>query len=112
VAVKLRGIAKRQAGFDFHRSLHREKAESMWREAVEDIRNGIKPPKYLQPGERAINAAVLATIVICLDMPGEFRERDRWLRQWETEHPDDAEVSRQKDFLVRKRGGLVVPVEA
>jgi hypothetical protein len=84
----------------------------MWREAVEDVNNCIKPPEALQAGERPLNAAMLATIVICLDMLGEFRERDRWLKQWETEHPDDPQVARQKEFLVRKRGGLAIPAEA
>jgi tetratricopeptide (TPR) repeat protein len=110
--LQFKTYAKRQAGFDFHRGLHREKAERMWRDAVEDIKNAIKPPESLQPGERTINAAMLATIVICLDMLGEFGERDRWLNQWETEHPDDPRVARQKDFLVRKRGGLAIPAEA
>lgn len=105
-ALQLKTYAKRQAGFDFHRGLHYEKAEKMWREAVEDVKNGIKSPERLQPGERDINAAMLATIVICLDMLSEFRERDRWLKQWETEHPDDPQVARQKEFLIRKRGAL------
>ena len=34
----------RQAGFDLHRGLHREKAEKMWIEAVEEVKRRIKTP--------------------------------------------------------------------
>jgi hypothetical protein len=96
--------AKRQAGFDFHRGLHREKAWQMWREAVDDAKQGIKQPESLQSGERQISAALLCSIVICLDMLGESSERDRWFQRWSAEHPDDPQVERQRSFLVLKRG--------
>ncbi|MDQ6700089.1 MAG: hypothetical protein M3Z36_07870, partial [Acidobacteriota bacterium] len=96
--------AQRQAGFDLHRGLHREKAEKMWSEAVEEVKRAIKAPEELESGARQQSACMLSTIVICLDMLGRFRERDLWLDRWEKEHPDDPEVGRQKQFLRNKRG--------
>ena len=94
--------AERQAGFDFYSGLHREKAQRMWRDAVEHAKQGLKSPEALGQGERQINASLLCSLVICLDMLGEFRERDLWLRQWAAEHPDDPQVQRQCDFLTNK----------
>jgi hypothetical protein len=104
--LELKVYAKRQAGFDFYRGIHREKAERMWREAVDDVKQGIKPSKGLQPGERQTNASLLRSIVICLDMLGELHECKRWLQQWAAEHPDDPQVPRKLDFLVQKRGSF------
>jgi hypothetical protein len=98
--------ALRQAGFDFHTGLHREKATKMWTEAVEEIERKLKPPELLLEGERQINASMYCTIVICLDMLERFNERNRWLARWEKEHPDDPQVARQKEFINRKRGRL------
>src|SRR6266700_8989 len=100
-------FAKRQAGFDFHRGLHREKACQMWREAVDDAKQAVKAPESLQSGERQISSSLLCSIVICLDMLNEPRERDRWFQRWDTEHPDDAQVGRQRDFLAEKYGVLI-----
>lgn len=98
--------AKRQAGFDFYRGTHSEKADRMWRDAVEDVKLGIKPPEALETGQRQINASLLCSMVICLDMLSEFRERDRWLERWEGEHPDDPQLGRQRSILLQKRGGV------
>jgi uncharacterized Fe-S cluster-containing radical SAM superfamily enzyme len=46
------------------------------------------------------------TIVICLDMLNQFRDRNRWLERWEKEHPDDPMVNVEKEYLIKKRGGL------
>ena len=102
--LELKVYAKRQAGFDLYRGLHRDKAERMWREAVEDVKQGIRPPEALQAGERQISSSLLCSVVICLDMLGDLRERDRWFQQWAAEHPDDPQVQRQRDFLIQKRG--------
>ena len=99
--------AKRQAGFDFHRGLHREKAWQMWSEAVDDAKQGIKQPESLQPGERQFNAGLLCSIVICLDMLSQSSERDRWFQRWAAEHPDDPQVERQRDFLAQRRGAFL-----
>jgi tetratricopeptide (TPR) repeat protein len=96
-------FAKRQAGFDFHRGLHKEKAQGMWREAVGDFKFALRAPEDLGSGERHINASLFCSAVICLDMLGEHEERDRYLRQWAAEHPDDPRVERQRDFLEQKR---------
>src|SRR5262249_44032870 len=96
----------RQAGFDFHRGLHREKAEKMWTDAVDEVRRAIKGPEELERGDRQVSASMRSTIVICVDMLGRLNERDRWLDRWEKEHPDDPEVGRQKEFLRNKRGSF------
>jgi tetratricopeptide (TPR) repeat protein len=96
--------AKRQAGFDFHRGFHREKAEKMWREAVDEAKAYIKSPEALQLRERQINSSIYCSAVICLDMLGDYRDRDRWFREWAAEHPDDPQVERQRAFLVQKHG--------
>lgn len=103
--------AERQAGFDFHGGLHREKAERMWRDAVDDATQALKSPDALSPGERYINASLFCSLVICLDMLGEFRQRDSWFQRWAAEHPDDPQVQRQYEFLTRKYGtGFTTPV--
>lgn len=101
-----KAFALRQAGFDFYRGLHREKAEKMWADAVDVVRRTIKAPEDLEGGDRQLSASMLSTIVICLDMLSQFKDRDRWLERWEKEPPDDPEVSRQKEILRLKRGGL------
>lgn len=102
--MERRVYAKKQAGFDFHRGFHREKGEKMWREAVGDARSYIKSPEKLQTGERQFNASMLCSAVICLDMLRDFDERDRWFGRWESEHPDDPNVQRQREFQRQKHG--------
>ena len=104
VMVELRATAKRQAGFDFLKGLHYEKAETSWREALHDIEKSMKAPEALYPGERDINSSLFRTAVICADMLKEPKLRDRWMRHWEAEHPDDPEVGRQKNYLREKWG--------
>jgi hypothetical protein len=101
-----RVFAKRQAGFDFHRGLHKEKAQGMWREAVAAFKLAVRAPEDRGSRERHINASLFCSVVICLDMLGEYAERDRYLRQWEAEHPDDSQVERQRDYLAQKRRRL------
>lgn len=103
-------FAKKQAGFDFHRGMHREKAEKMWREAAEDAKAYIKSPEALSGGEREISSAIYCAAVICLDMLGETRERNRWLEDWAAEHPGDPQVERQRQILIQKHGSFMVPV--
>jgi hypothetical protein len=69
-----RVFAKHQAGFDFYRGLHKEMAQGMWREAVVDCKAAIRPPEELGSRERR-------SALICLDMLGEYGERNRYLRQ-------------------------------
>ncbi len=102
--VELRADAKRQAGFDFLKGLHYEKAEKSWREAIQDIENSMKAPEALNPGERDINSSLYRTAVICSDMLREPKQRDQWIRRWEAEHPDDPKVVKQKDYLREKWG--------
>ena len=106
--IERKVTAQRQAGFDLYAGLHREKAEKMWAEAVEEVKRRIKPPEALQEGARELNASMYYTIVVCLDMLERLRDRNGWLERWEKEHPDDPEVARQKEYLNRKRGGLHV----
>jgi hypothetical protein len=35
-----------------------------------------------------------------------FKDRNYWLERWEKEHSDDPQVEVQKDYILRKRGGL------
>lgn len=102
----LKAHALRQAGFDFHRGLHGEKAARSWNEAVEEVKRAIKPPEELESAARQVNASMFQTVVICLHMLGSFVQRDNWLDRWEKEHPDDPEVVRQKQFLENRRGAL------
>jgi hypothetical protein len=46
------------------------------------------------------------TIVVCLDMLNEFRDRNYWLDRWEKEHPDDPHVAIEKEYIKQKRGTL------
>jgi tetratricopeptide (TPR) repeat protein len=108
-------FAKKQAGFDFRSGFHREKAEKMWREAADDAKAYIKAPEALQSRERQLSSSIYCSAVICLDMLGDFRERDRWFRQWAAEHPDDPQVERQRAFLVQKHGtwsDLAAPISS
>jgi len=99
-----RVFAKRQAGFDFYRGLHTSKAHSMWREAVADFETFLRSPESLEEGERQTNASLFQSAVICLDMLEDYNERNRYLRQWANEHPDDPNVERQRNYLIQKRG--------
>jgi len=45
--------ALRKAGFAFHSGLHREKAEKMWADAVEEIKRRIKFPGGTSGGKAA-----------------------------------------------------------
>ena len=96
----------RQLGFDLHRGLHAEKAAKAWSEAVTEVEARMKSPEELPAGARALNASMYYSIVVCLDMLNRLRERNVWLERWETEHPDDAQIQIQKDFIIRKRGSL------
>jgi tetratricopeptide (TPR) repeat protein len=98
----------RQAGFDLYRGTHYEKATKMWTEAVEEVRRRIKSPDAIPTGARHLSASMYYSIVVCLDMLNQLRERNYWLERWEKEHPDDPQVAVQKEFLQRKRGTLKV----
>ena len=100
----------RQAGFDLFKGMHYEKAKKMWTEAVDVIKQRIKPPEALPPGEWRLNSSMYYSIVVCLDMLNRLRERNQWLERWEQEHPEEPEVEAEKQFLVRKRGTLEVSV--
>ena len=65
-------FALRQAGFDLHAGLHREKAERMWTDACEEIERTLKSPEFLPEGGRQLNASMYYTIVVCLDMLDKF----------------------------------------
>ena len=108
--IERKVYALRQAGFDLHRGLHSEKAAKMWIEAVEEIARSMKSPETLASGSRQLNASMYYTMVICLDMLNEFRERNRWLDRWEREHPDDSMVAVEKEYLEKKRGSLLAGV--
>jgi hypothetical protein len=104
--VELKVSALRRAGFEFHGGLHREKAEKMWTEAVDEVQRKIKRPEVLAEGERRLNASMYFSTVVCLEMLNRPVERDRWLERWEKEHPDDPQIARQKEYISRRRGGL------
>lgn len=105
-------FAKKQAGFDLFRGMHREKAEKMWREAVADAKEYLKPPMSHGDGVAEISSDIYCAAVICLDMLGEARERNRWLDQWAKEHAGDPQLERQRQFLLQKHGSLSVPSTA
>jgi tetratricopeptide (TPR) repeat protein len=108
--VERKAFALRQSGFDLYRGLHFEKAGKMWLDAVEEIERSIKSPEMLPAGARALNASMYYTMVVCLDMLNQLRNRNRWLERWEREHPDDPMVAAEKDIIIRKRGSLSVGV--
>jgi len=108
--VERKVYALRQAGFKLHRGLHSEKAVKMWIEAVEEIDRSMKSPETLASGARQLNASMYYTMVVCLDMLNRFGERNRWLERWEREHPDDPTVAVEKEFLIKKRGSLLMGV--
>jgi tetratricopeptide (TPR) repeat protein len=97
--VELKIYTLRQAGFDLYRGLVYEKAEKMWTEAVEEVKRRIKHPEALSTGERHLNASMYYSIVVCLYMLNQFRERNYWLERWEKEHPDDPQVAVEKTIL-------------
>jgi tetratricopeptide (TPR) repeat protein len=105
-AMERRVYAERQAGFDFHAGLHREKAERLWRDALQHAEAALKSPELLRAGERQINASLYCSIVRCLDMLREYKKRDEWVDCWASEHPDDPELQRQCEFLARKYGNF------
>jgi tetratricopeptide (TPR) repeat protein len=96
----------RQAGFDMYRRLQLEKAEKLWSEAVEEVKRRIKSPETLPQGARKLNASMYESIVVCLDMLSQFRDRNYWLHRWEKEHPDDPRVAFEKEYIKQKRGTL------
>jgi tetratricopeptide (TPR) repeat protein len=104
--IERKVYALRQAGFDMLRGLHYEKAEKMWTEAVEEVRQRIKSPETLLPGERKLNGSMYYTVVVCLDMLNQLPERNYWLERWEKEHPDDLQVVSQKEYIKHRRGSL------
>ena len=104
--IERKVYALRRAGLDLHGGLHREKAEKMWVEAVEEIKLRIKPPEKLAEGNRQLNSSMYYTMVVCLDMLNRFRERNHWFELWEKEHPDDPSVARQKEIIISKRGSV------
>lgn len=91
-------------GLDFSARLQREKAERLWRQAVEELKLALKSPDAVEPGERAISAQMYRTLIICLDLLGEMKALNQFFNQWKTEHPDDPNVAKQADFIGRKRG--------
>jgi tetratricopeptide (TPR) repeat protein len=98
----------RQAGFDLYRGLHYEKAAKMWADAAEEVTKRIKSPESLPPGARELNASMFYSMVVCLDMLNQLEERNHWLERWGKEHPDDPQVTSQKEYLMKKRGTLQV----
>jgi hypothetical protein len=91
-------------GLDFTARLQREKAERLWRQAIEEVKLALKSPDAVDPGERAISAQMYRTLIICLDLLGDIKALNQFFRQWKAEHPDDPNVAKQADFIGRKRG--------
>jgi tetratricopeptide (TPR) repeat protein len=96
----------RQAGFDMYRGLHYEKATKMWTDAVDEVERHIKNPETLPTGARYLNASMYYSVVVCLDMLRRVKDRNHWLERWEKEHPDDPQVTVEKDIIRRKWGTL------
>jgi tetratricopeptide (TPR) repeat protein len=91
-------------GLDFTARLQREKAERLWRQAVEELKLALKSPDAVKPGELAISAQMYRTLIICLDLLGDLRALNQCFKQWQLEHPDDPNVAKQAAFISRKRG--------
>jgi tetratricopeptide (TPR) repeat protein len=91
-------------GLDFTARLQREKAERLWRQAVDELKAALKSPESAAPQERAISAQMYKTLIICLDLLGDLKTLNQFFKQWKTEHPDDPNVAKQADFIGRKRG--------
>jgi tetratricopeptide (TPR) repeat protein len=101
--VERKAYALRQAGHDLQRGLHYEKAAKMWTDAVEFVARSIKSPETLPVGARTQNSSMYNTIVVSLNMLRHYKERNHWLERWEREHPDDPQVTVQKEYLNRGR---------
>jgi tetratricopeptide (TPR) repeat protein len=93
-------------GLDFSARIQREKAERLWRQAVEEIKLALKSPDSVEFCERDISAQMYRTLVICLDLLGDIRALNQFFNQWKAEHPDDPNVAKQADFIGRKRGAV------
>jgi len=106
--IERKVYALRQAGFDMYRRLQFERAQKLWTEAVEEVKRRIKSPETLPAGARKLNASMYESIVVCLDMLSQFRDRNYWLDRWEKEHPDDPRVVSEKEYIKQKRGTLQV----
>lgn len=104
--IERKVYALRQAGFDMYRRLQFERAQKLWAEAVEEVKRRIKSPETLPAGARKLNASMYESIVVCLDMLSQFRDRNYWLDRWEKEHPDDPRVASEKEYIKQKRGTL------
>lgn len=100
----LRAECKVRSGQDFAARLQREKASKLWLEAAREIIQIKKSPDKLESNERLINAQMYKTLIICLDLVGDFRGLYDHFQEWEAEHADDPSVRYQRIYLEKKYG--------
>ena len=108
----LRAECKVRSGQDLFSRLQREKAFKLWNEAVGELKVALKSPESLRDGERDISAWMYRTLVICLDCLSDFRMLKQSFLDWEREHPEDKNIERQREFILRKRGKAVEELAA
>jgi hypothetical protein len=92
--------------------LQREKAFRLLSEAADEIQKALKPPDKLQPRDREISADMYLTLIICLDLLGDYKSVRAYLQTWQQEHPDDVRVAYQRDFIEKKRGVTIEELAA
>lgn len=73
-------------GLDFTARL-REKAERLWRQAVDELKLALKSPDAIEPGERAISALRYRTLIICLDLLGDMKALNQFFQPMEGRTP-------------------------
>lgn len=100
----LRGECKVRSGQDLAARLQREKAFKLWNEAAQELSQALKSPNALKEGDRESSAAMYRTLFICLDNLGDFKSLKYYFEAWKAAHPDDENVERQLEIVVRRRG--------
>jgi tetratricopeptide (TPR) repeat protein len=100
----LRGECKLRSGQDHSSRLQREKAFRLWSEAAQELCQVLKTPDNLLHGEREISADIYRTLVVCLDLVGDYKNLRTYLQLWEEEHPEDPKAVYQREFIEKKYG--------
>jgi tetratricopeptide (TPR) repeat protein len=100
----LRAESKLRSGHDLSSRLQREKAHRLWNEAIKDILSAKKSPDALLQGERQFNCQLYNTLIVCLDLVGDYKNLYAHFLLWHAEHPDDHNVGYQNEFIEKKYG--------
>lgn len=100
----LRAECKLRSGQDFASRLQREKAFRLWTEAVTELTQTLKRPEKLKAVEQSISAQMYKTLIISLDVMGDYKALRTHFQEWIREHPTDPNIIHQRDFIEYKHG--------